>query len=358
MRIEGKVEKYLVDKGFGFIRARGREKNVFFHIRQVRGDSACLVCGVDVEFNIGRDRFGREEARNVRILGAPGKPRSPYFLPRDTLDIIDMKSVDNFSLKLNRLARFFYDNEGGGTFVFFKVATKQGQPDWVNPDFSKVDIEALNRRRKNTISALNLKTKELRFTPDWRLTVGLGQASVYETSMTLHHIYGTPYIPASSIKGVLRNWIITRIFDGLEGNKTTGALADRGFCHIFGSPAQSILSNYRGAIRFFDAFPVTKPKVVPDIMNPHFGPYYTGGNNLNPPADYYSPVPVFFLAVENTTFTTTFGLATGDNAPISSGVFEGKKPLDVVSYWLNDCLAEHGVGAKTAIGYGVSTKTE
>ena len=44
------------------------------------------------------------------------------------------------------------------------------------------------------------------------MVVGLGGESVYETSITLHHIYGIPYIPASSIKGVVRSWIITEVF--------------------------------------------------------------------------------------------------------------------------------------------------
>ncbi|MCM8809920.1 MAG: type III-B CRISPR module RAMP protein Cmr6, partial [Candidatus Omnitrophica bacterium] len=37
-----------------------------------------------------------------------------------------------------------------------------------------------------------------------RLIVGLGSSHALETSLTLHHIYGIPYIPASALKGVCR----------------------------------------------------------------------------------------------------------------------------------------------------------
>ncbi len=44
------------------------------------------------------------------------------------------------------------------------------------------------------------------------MIVGLGNESVYDTSMTLHHMYGIPFIPASAIKGVIRSWIIAEMF--------------------------------------------------------------------------------------------------------------------------------------------------
>ena len=50
-----------------------------------------------------------------------------------------------------------------------------------------------------------------------------------------------------------------------------------------------------GALIVFDALPLTVPKLEVDIMNPHYGPYYE--DRTRPPADYYSPNPVFFLTV-------------------------------------------------------------
>jgi CRISPR-associated protein Cmr6 len=375
MRIKGRIKRFFEDKGYGFISFSERQGDIFFHITNFLDDSDKNIVeeGLEVEFRIGPGRGGGEKAEDIRILKTPAEnhfwskepdkkrslsktPTKKHFLPKDTLAILKSKSIDNFSLKLNKFAYFFPDEKGGG-FAFFKKARRKGQKDyWISPYFSKVDLKALNLRHKDTIAALNFETKQLQFIPDWRLTVGLGQASVYETSISLHHIYGIPYIPASSIKGVLRNWIITTLFDGVEGNETVGALADQGFCRIFGSPVGSIRGEYHGDVHFFDAFPMTEPKVIPDIMNPHFGPYYADDSDEHPPADYYSPVPVFFLAVEGTTFTIICGVPKEKNAPIESGVFANKRPLDVALSKLRECLAEHGVGAKTAIGYGTSTR--
>lgn len=375
MRIKGNIKRYFENKGYGFISFSGGQESIFFHITKFLDDSDKDIVeeGLEVEFYIGSGRDGRDAAKDIQILKTPAEkhfsskvpfkkrslPKTPtqkHFLPKDTSNILKSKTIENFFLKLNKFAYFFPDGEGGG-FAFLKIARRKGQKDyWINPDFSKVDIGALNLRHKNTIAALNFETRQLQFVPDWRLTVGLGHASVYETSITLHHVYGVPYIPASSIKGVLRNWIITTLFEGIEGDETAGALADQGFCRIFGSPAGSIRGEYHGEVHFFDAFPMAKPKVVPDIMNPHFGPYYGGDGDENPPADYYSPVPVFFLAVEDTAFIINCGVPKEKNAPIKSGVFANKTPLDVALSQLQVCLAEHGVGAKTAIGYGTSVE--
>lgn len=40
----------------------------------------------------------------------------------------------------------------------------------------------------------------------WRLSIGLGVPHSLETGITLHHLYGIPYIPGSALKGVTRAW--------------------------------------------------------------------------------------------------------------------------------------------------------
>jgi len=80
-------------------------------------------------------------------------------------------------------------------------------------------IKAISKRYYDSIQNLNLKLSEsLTLKPDWRLIVGLGNESIYETSMTLHHIYGFPYIPGSAIKGVTRNYYINDIYDRIRLN--------------------------------------------------------------------------------------------------------------------------------------------
>ncbi|MEO0253780.1 MAG: type III-B CRISPR module RAMP protein Cmr6, partial [candidate division WOR-3 bacterium] len=56
---------------------------------------------------------------------------------------------------------------------------------------------ALERQGYKLVYSQSLKVQS-------RLIVGLGSSHVLETSITLHHIYGVPYIPASALKGVCR----------------------------------------------------------------------------------------------------------------------------------------------------------
>jgi len=45
----------------------------------------------------------------------------------------------------------------------------------------------------------------------WRLSIGLGVPHPLETGITLHHLYGVPYLPGSAVKGVTRAWRLRAI---------------------------------------------------------------------------------------------------------------------------------------------------
>ena len=191
------------------------------------------------------------------------------------------------------------------------------------------------------------------------MVIGLGNDSVYETSMTLHHIYGIPYIPGSAIKGVVRSYIITEKFgkDDEEEmdfkNAEKRALKDQGFCDIFGCPKDSFYNqSMQGKIIFFDAFPQSKPNIEPDVMNPHYEPYYSDSSGKIPPADYHNPVPIPFLTVGGTEFEFIIGVNEKNNNPMQQDKFSGELPLTMAHKWMKKALNEHGVGAKTAVGYG------
>ena len=298
-------------------------------------------------------------------------------LPEDTRKALKKSenAFDNFSLKLNKAARFETNKK---KFEFFRA--NRGKVDFKpKSHFGDIDFKELSKHHKQTIDALNLKTTCQPLEIDWRLIIGLGNESVYETSMTLHHIYGIPYIPASAVKGVVRSWIITELFDNIE----TQAIQDAGFCDIFGCPKKikEQESHYKedrqGKIWFFDAFPTSAPKIEADIMNPHYGDYYRGEK---PPADYLSPVLIHFLTVKDTSFQFVFGIKEDikaselktDNQPKTKLIFDSKNQpiklknengeikelsmesslLEITEVWLQKALTEHGVGAKTAVGYG------
>jgi hypothetical protein len=50
------------------------------------------------------------------------------------------------------------------------------------------------------------KARTRRATVKGRMIVGLGDESVLETSIALHHTYGVPYIPGSALKGLASSY--------------------------------------------------------------------------------------------------------------------------------------------------------
>lgn len=281
-------------------------------------------------------------------------------LPNDTEGVLKNTEPDNFALKLNRRVLFKSNkpNEAPKP-VLFKKKTKHDNEYKVGFVYDKKLIEDVANRQWEAIQGLGLMLEDIEVETDWRLVVGLGNESVYETSMTLDHVYGIPYIPASAVKGVMRNWIITEIFSETNDDKAvknadhkgaeTRAMDDKGFVAIFGNNDEA------GKVRFFDAYPTTKPEIDTDIMNPHFGDYYGDQSGATPPADYLTPVPVPFLTVRDTTFRFVLGIKeTEENSVVPEGsrLGQGSMLLDVASRWLEKALTEHGIGAKTAVGYG------
>ncbi len=285
-----------------------------------------------------------------------------YKLPKDTAGIIKKpEDIDNFALRLNKPAVFIPGDE---KFEFFKTIKNKVILN-IKPDFSKLDIKAIAERHKISITKQNLETDSARFRPVWRMIIGLGNESIYETSMTLHHVYGIPYIPGSAVKGVVRSYIITELFGKNDKGEMDlekaeiRALKTKWFCDIFGCPEDSFYKkSMKGKIIFFDSLPSSQPKIKIDVMNPHYAPYYSDSSGNTPPADYHNPNPIPFLTVEDTEFEFIIGVKEIDNIPIQEGKFLGKTLLSVVFEWMGKALSEHGIGAKTAVGYGYLTRKQ
>ncbi len=152
---------------------------------------------------------------------------------------------------------------------------------------------------------------------DGRLAIGLGISNVLENGLSVHRTYGVPFIPASSLKGVLRRRLDS---PGYE----------RCVDYLFGKPDAA------GVVRFQDALPVKNtPKLKLEVVTVHHQDYYGG---KAPPTDFDSPVPIHFLAVEG------------------EFLFIAKTPSrewrDYVSRLLRDVLEIDGVGGKRSSGYG------
>jgi len=158
----------------------------------------------------------------------------------------------------------------------------------------------------------------------WRMVVGLGSGSVLETAMTMHPVYGFPYIPGSSLKGLTRAWAEA------ESGVNKKLIDD-----IFG-PAESQDAS-QGKVIFFDAMPKKLPELEIDIINPHYKDYY---EDKAPPANWLSPNPVYFLAI-------------APGAHFHFAVASKQKELaDRAIAWLKAGLDKYGIGSKTLVGYG------
>lgn len=283
-------------------------------------------------------------------------------LPRDTYEALEkagIKDIENFNLKLNKFG--YFDDKLQN---FSLVKNDKQQTHTVKSDAPDDLINNIQNRQQKVVESLcgNDKYFSEKLTTDWRLTTGLGQESVYDTGMVLHHVYGIPYIPSSSIKGCVRSYMIQTYFsEGLEEQDLKHAEGKAIECEefskwfgcpesidIYGNLYHSALNGkvYQGELIFFDAFPTINPKIVPDIMNNHYPDYYSGNQ---PPADWQQPRPINFLTIENTPFCFYIGIKYKNENSISSDTkIDNKTPMGL----LKEALKNQGIGAKTAIGYG------
>ncbi len=240
--------------------------------------------------------------------------------PTDTAQLVRSNQADNFALCYRHFLQITRDG------AKYKVNFPNSTP--ALEESSQKLIVQLRERQKQQLLLFVRSDLELYCvdaTVDWRLIVGLGSDHVQETNMTLHHVYGIPYIPGTAVKGVLRHWWLQENY----GNDEDKALCDESFLALFGSQKQ------RGKVQFLDAYP-DAVRFAKDIMNPHYPEYYIGGK---PPTDGQNPVPINFLTVERTSFRFVFLTRT-------PGL------LDRLKERLERALEMKGIGAKTAVGYG------
>jgi CRISPR-associated protein Cmr6 len=251
---------------------------------------------------------------------------------------LSLKSASNLKLILEKYIPF-YNMQNNRMLDLSKA--KEKVYEFKSNNFQEANnyIKKLNERQRQIADkSFTLNTKS-------RLIVGLGGGSALEVSIKLHFIYGFPYIPSSSIKGVLRAYKILKkvnfdfekyskfekeIESGERENKEIGA-----FVRVFGN------QKYKGDLIILDAIPENFPRLEEDIMNPHYPKYY---NDKEPPTDDQNPVPIKFLTVaKGEKFNFYF-----KNSQAYKEVFEADLKQDLI-----EAFNYLGIGAKTGIGYGV-----
>ena len=257
--------------------------------------------------------------------------------PDDTRTLITQSSVQisNFALRY----RYFLDGSLGsrGRIGF---GLNQAQTPEPVPSLKSSEIEPLRNRQKEQLRYLApdghfyCATSQL----DWRMVVGLGSNHVQETNMTLDHVHGIPYLPGSAIKGIVRSWVIQEYFTDEEeatrdfqiGDSVALRQKKENFFTVFGS------QKCAGQVQFLDALPNSHVHFNIDIMNPHFPDYYTGSDF---PTDFQRLIQIYFLTLRNTHFR--FLIAAKEAGP-----------LQLARDWFTEAIANRGLGAKSAVGYG------
>ena len=197
-----------------------------------------------------------------------------------------------------------------------------------------------------------------------RLVVGLDSGHILETSLTLHHLFGIPYIPGSALKGVVRMVNFWEIVEKLnkksdeEIERLQKQLYEDEISHsdsgdiskhklLFGA------QNFKGLLIFLDAYPeINENQQIfeLDVMTPHYQGYYTKNQ---PPGDWENPNPITFLTIKkgiNFCFNVLFDRFRAKEI-LNDDKFSELSQL--VKDWLEKALKEFGVGAKTRLGYGI-----
>ena len=188
------------------------------------------------------------------------------------------------------------------------------------------------------------------------LITGIGQTHPNEIGMVFDHTMGIPFIPASSVKGIVR---FAHMLELIRSRNRSYIDSDKDGEYIIESDLQTLIPDifggdsdiiknekkktkkWRGKVIFLDAYPDNVPDLHVDIMNPHYGQYYSDDENKTPPADYLDPTPIKFLTVKPGTVFTFRALAPKDSDFIEPAKTAFQKALE-----------DEGVGAKTAVGYG------
>jgi len=179
-----------------------------------------------------------------------------------------------------------------------------------------------------------LRFNQVTLALETRLFIGLSGGGMLETGCAISHSYGAPYIPGSSVKGVVKAHVRGSPF-ATEHPAV--------FAELFGmdaNPQGTDPQGLSGLVTFHDAWwvPDSAPKpFVEEIVTTHHLEYY-GQEGRVPATDFDSPIPNAQIAVQG----RFLFVLEGDPAW-----------LDLARQMLIAALANRGIGAKTRTGYGL-----
>lgn len=252
----------------------------------------------------------------------------------------------NFSLGFTRLVEWEGNRESikNSTRTIPKIA---GKSEKQFPS-AKKGLDVIHTKQKAFLESrenLGLCTFEFKARLVSPFITGLGSGHPTETGMILDRNTGLPFIPASSVKGVLRLAHAVNIADGKE------IVSFEKLRKYFGDADQKKENLVRGQIVFMDVYPEEITELSLDIMNPHFSKYYSGEGDIQP-VETELPIPVKFLTVPSGEkfYFRGYCLPVRSNAYIDNRFTDEDKTA--ICAMFERAFTDIGFGGKTSIGYG------
>lgn len=204
-----------------------------------------------------------------------------------------------------------------------------------------------------------------------RLMVNMAGGVVENAGICLDRCFGMPYLPGSAVKGITRATALWAIREAPEGEKerllalamlifgyvgqdwqkSGGAFAWAAGLPMARAVAERLQTpgrnDRRGSVCFLPAHPLQPPKIVVDMVNPHYPDYYSG--KCPDANDNESPKPNYFPAVEA---GCRYGFAAVLMREPPKAVCSAAELLGQLQTWMHHAVRRKGAGAKTGAGYG------
>ncbi len=249
----------------------------------------------------------------------------------------------------------------------------------LNPG-DKARMQALLERQKSlskTIEPERVLVLEAEATAPF--TTGLGNEHPLENGFAFLNPYGLPYLPASGVKGVLRQ--AARELAGGKWGDTRGWSEQARYTLgqtertdqppvklsmldvLFGRETEEgEEEHYRGTLAFWDVIPqIPGDRLMVEIMTPHYAHYYAPGNRpedrVVSPHDSGQPNPISFLTVPpGAKFVFFVTCDTERLKNIAPDLAENGRWRQLLEAAFEHAFRWLGFGAKTAVGYGAMRK--
>lgn len=196
-------------------------------------------------------------------------------------------------------------------------------------------------------------------------TTGLGNEHPLENGFAFLSPHGLPYLPASGVKGVLRQ-AARELARGLWDDTQGWSEAPAHLLRIAGRPDLPLSTidvlfgrqtddgdreHVRGALSFWDVFPrVEGDALRVDVMTPHQTHYHQQGET---PHESGQPNPINFLTVPpGSGFTFHVACDLAQLRRSAPELAEGDRWKALLDAAFGHAFRWLGFGAKTAVGYG------